>query len=353
MPTIKKQTWANLSVDNKLTILTQVAAKTGLPENAIEKDFWVSMVLKALFSLEYSHNLIFKGGTSLSKGWQLIERFSEDIDLAINPVQFGFSGTTIIVKNQRDKLRKASKKFIETILKDDFKKTIEEMGLKNYCSIEAEQVKESDRDPMVLFVNYKSVLKEKNTYIAEKVKLEISCRSLVEPSDKIHLRSMIASENPTENYSEKEFSVRVAAPGRTFLEKVFLLHEEFNRPNGCVNLNRLTRHMYDIEKMMDKPFAKQAMEDPTLYTEIVKHRSIMTAWSGLDYKAHHPSTICFVPPASVLPKLRDDYKKMQDNFIYGDSLSFEKLMERLQELQNRFRNLECNTEFFNKLIDKD
>jgi hypothetical protein len=98
------------------------------------------------------------------------------------------------------------------------------MGLKNYCSIEAEQVKESDRDPMVLFVNYKSVLKEKNTYIAEMVKLEIGCRSLVEPSDKIHLRSMIASENPTENYSEKEFPVRVAAPGRAFLEKVFLLH---------------------------------------------------------------------------------------------------------------------------------
>lgn len=74
--------------------------------------------------------------------------------------------------------------------------------------------------------------------------------------------------------------------GKTFLEKVFLLHEEFNRPGGCTRLERLTRHMYDIEKMMDTDFAIKAMNNVGMYVEIVKHRQSFTAWSGLDYKSH-------------------------------------------------------------------
>ena len=80
METTEKTIWINLPEDEKLTILSNIAEEKGIKENAVEKDFWVSMVLKAMFSLEYSDNLVFKGGTSLSKGWGLIERFSEDCD---------------------------------------------------------------------------------------------------------------------------------------------------------------------------------------------------------------------------------------------------------------------------------
>lgn len=90
METIEKTIWINLPEDEKLTILSNIAEEKGIKENAVEKDFWVSMVLKAMFSLEYSDNLVFKGGTSLSKGWGLIERFSEDCDLAIDRKILGF-----------------------------------------------------------------------------------------------------------------------------------------------------------------------------------------------------------------------------------------------------------------------
>lgn len=103
--------FTKLTKEEQLTILANVAEEKGIVDNAVEKDYWVSMVLRAIFSSPYAAAFVFKGGTSLSKGWGLIERFSEDIDLAINPQYLGF--TNIETKSQRTKLRKDSKKFID------------------------------------------------------------------------------------------------------------------------------------------------------------------------------------------------------------------------------------------------
>ena len=105
----RQQLWTDLDISERQVILENVREKRKLDVIAIEKDFWVSMVLKALFSLPVGKNIVFKGGTSLSKGWNLIDRFSEDIDLAIDREFFGFAKE--LGKNQRDKLRKTSKKY--------------------------------------------------------------------------------------------------------------------------------------------------------------------------------------------------------------------------------------------------
>ena len=97
--------WQNISTDRQRIIIENILLKTGYSTHAIEKDWWVTMVLKALFKTSCANYLVFKGGTSLSKCWNLIERFSEDIDVAISRVFFGI--TRITSKNQRDKLRKA------------------------------------------------------------------------------------------------------------------------------------------------------------------------------------------------------------------------------------------------------
>ena len=97
--------------------------------------------------------------------------------------------------------------------------------------------------------------------------------------------------------------------------------------------------MYDIVKMMDKSFAMEAMQDVQLYEDIVTHRKKFTAWSGLDYTSHLPHTISFLPPESIEDVLRDDYKQMQIGFIYANAPSFDEIMERLSELQSRFRTL--------------
>jgi len=338
-----KQNWVQLSIEERQTILAKVAEEKGIDDNAVEKDFWVSMVLKAIFSLASSKGINFKGGTSLSKGWSLIERFSEDCDLAIDRGKLGFgkelSGT------QRNKLRKKSKQFIEDILVLELEKALSGLGLSQYCKIDVPPTKESDKDPVEFFVEYDSVLQEKNPYIAEKVKIEISCRSLIEPYELIGMRSMIEDAYPDEPFTEPPFEVPTVLPGRTFLEKIFLLHEEFNRPGGGANVERLTRHFYDIEKMMDKTFAVEAMHNESLYSDIVEHRRKFTAWSGLDYQNHHPSKISFLPPESLTEALKDDYKKMQEGLIYGKSLAYDELIERLAVLQERFKKLSCKISF--------
>ena len=327
--------WTKLIIEEKLTILSNVAESKGIVDNAVEKDYWVSMVLRAIFTLPYATAFVFKGGTSLSKGWSLIERFSEDIDLAIDRKYLGF--TTVDTKSQRTKLRKDSKKFIDTVFAVDIANKLNELGLSDHCKVIVPETPVSDLDPVVVFIEYDSILQNKMQYIPERVKIEISCRSLMEPSEKIEICSMIEDAYPDEDFSLSAFAVPTVVPGRTFLEKVFLLHEEFNRPNGCTRIERITRHMYDIVKMMDKPFASEAMNNKTLYEDIVLHRSQFTAWSGLDYTTHLPQTINFVPPAHIMTALQDDYRQMQIGFIYAESPSFDEIMEKLIELQNRFK----------------
>lgn len=334
--------WTKLTIEERLTILANVAEAKGIVDNAVEKDYWVSMVLRAIFSLPYSTAFVFKGGTSLSKGWALIERFSEDIDLAIDRQYLGFA--KVESKSQRTKLRKESKKFIDTVFAVDIANKLNEFGLFDHCKVIVPETPVSDLDPVVLFIEYDSILQSKMQYIPERVKIEISCRSLMEPSEKIEIRSMIEDAYPDEDFSSSTFAVPTVVPGRTFLEKVFLLHEEFNRPNGCTHIERITRHMYDIVKMMDKPFASEAMNNKTLYEDIVSHRSQFTAWSGLDYTKHLPQTINFVPPSHIEAVLQDDYRQMQIGFIYAEAPSFNKIKQKLQDLQKRFRTVQWNKE---------
>ena len=341
---MEKISWVDLPVEEKQTIISNIAENKNIIDNAVEKDFWVSMVLKAIFCLPCSNCLVFKGGTSLSKGWNLIERFSEDCDLAIDRTFLGFG--KVLNGTQRNKLRKASKKFIEGTLVDEIREALDNFGLSEQYDLVVPETNDTDKDPVEFFVEYNSVLADKATYISERVKVEISCRSLMEPFMLVGMRSMIEDAYPDESFTEQKFNVPTVLPGRTFLEKIFLLHEEFNRPGGCTRIERLTRHLYDIEKMIDKTFAIKAMNDEVMYSEIVEFRSKFTAWSGLDYHSHHPSTISFVPPEYLNGALKEDYRKMQEGFIYGKSLSYEELIGRITILNERFRKLSCDTPFF-------
>ncbi|MBQ0115838.1 MAG: nucleotidyl transferase AbiEii/AbiGii toxin family protein [Bacteroidales bacterium] len=329
--------WTKLSTDERLTILTNIAEEKGIVENAVEKDYWVSMVLRCIFSLPYADALVFKGGTSLSKAWNLIERFSEDIDLAIDRKFLGFGEE--LNKSQRTKLRKESKKFICSTLASDIEKKMSEYGVLEECKVVVPETIVSDLDPVVLFLEYNTILSQKIDYIPERVKIEISCRSLIEPFMKVAMRSMIEDAYPKDAFTMTKVHVPTVLPSRTFLEKIFLLHEEFTRPGGCTHIERLSRHMYDIEKMMDEPFAIEAMNNHAMYNEIIAHRRAFTAWSGLDYDRHRPQTISFVPPVEIKDALHSDYEQMKYGFIYRNAPSFEQIIERLTELQERFRNL--------------
>ena len=337
--------WLDNTLEDRLYML-QKAAKDhpGINQLAIEKDWWVMVTLKALFRTTCADSLIFKGGTSLSKGFQIIERFSEDIDLAISHSFFGIDKTS---KSQREKLRKMARVFVHDTLSSELDARLQELGVSGY---RVENVThqldkdgnlkaiDSDKDPTVILLHYDSVVEGSVDYIPPRVKIEISCLSMDEPTEVREIQSYIADSFKEED--ETLASIRTVLPSRTFLEKIFLLAEEFqkDKPRHV----RMSRHLYDLERLMDSEYGRKALADRGLYDAIVEHRRTYYALKYIDYDKHDPRAISFVPPASVQELWAADYADMKRYFIYGDSLSFEQLIERVEELQERVRGTVTN-----------
>lgn len=144
-----------LSQLDKQDIFRQVATKIGLPDYAIEKDWWVSLILKLLFSLKIKDHLVFKGGTSLSKAWGLIDRFSEDIDLGLDRSFLGFS-EQYPRKKEITRLRKTSRLYILNTLLPAIEESFSKLGI-DQISIQALTSEDSDQDPIIIQINYASV----------------------------------------------------------------------------------------------------------------------------------------------------------------------------------------------------
>src|SRR6185437_8334900 len=124
-------------------------------------------------------------------------------------------------------------------------------------------------------------------------------------------------------------------PQRTFLEKIFLLHEEFSQDTARIRIDRLSRHLYDLEKLMDTEHGKAAIKDTELYNSIVTHRKKFNPLRGLDYSNHIQNRINIIPPDIVTKEWEKDYQTMTQNMIFGEPLKFDSLINRIQELQNR------------------
>ena len=327
--------WQGIEHQRKINIIENISKLTRLSPASIEKDWWVTMALRALFMCDCAAAMVFKGGTSLNKAWNLIERFSEDIDLAIDRSFFGFEGT--LNKKAISKLRRASCLYISTSLKDQLEHHLEGMGITGF-TLNVPETKNTTTDPQIIELKYDPLFAEnEDTYIKEKVLIEIGSRSLIEPSQIIEIRSIIANSYPHSSFADPLTPIPTVIPQRTFLEKAFLLHEEFKKPDESIRVERMSRHLYDLERLMDTDFAQKALKDISLYKYIVEHRSKLTAISGIDYSTHSPDQINFVPPTSVIENWHKDYLEMQASMIYGDSLPFGKLIERIKELNERFR----------------
>ena len=324
--------WLTLSKERRIEILNQATELTGLPSVAIEKDWWITLALNASFSLSYSKNIVFKGGTSLSKGWNLIERFSEDIDLAIDRKFFGFAGD--ISKTQIKNLRKQSCEFISTTFLDDLTKILTEWKAIDECRLIAQLIKDSDKDPQVIEIYYNSVI-DTSAYLPQRVLIEVSSRSLMEPIEERKINSILSENFPQQSFVTVPFAIPTVLPQRTFLEKIFLLHEEFSQETEKIRIDRLSRHLYDLEKLMDTKHGIEALKNTVLYNNIVAHREKLNPLRGLDYDNHIPSKIKIIPPDEVLKDFERDYEAMSSFMIYGEPLKFDHLIKRLLQLQIR------------------
>lgn len=324
--------------NKRVDLLKILEDRIGLKSAIIEKDWWVTTILRALFMLPYADHLSFKGGTSLSKCWNLIERMSEDIDIGITREYLGFEGN--LSKNQiSDKLRRAACSFVRNRMQYDLKEQLVQNGISvEQFNVRVDITSVSTTDPEVIWVEYKSVV-DAVDYIPSVVKIEVSGRSMSEPVANVEIGSMIDAALPDAEFREPMFNVRAVLAKRTFLEKIFLLHEELAKPNGQIRVDRMSRHLYDVHKMLSMSIAKEALLDNELYSSVIDHRRIFIGLRGFDYSTLSRETLNFVPHEAVYQAWKNDYESMQENMIYGDSVSFETLIEDLQRFNKEINKL--------------
>ena len=168
--------WQKIERQRRINIIENISKATRLSSASIKKDWWITMVLRALFRCDCAGVMVFKGGTSLSKAWNLIERFSEDIDIAIDRVFFGFEGE--LKRKQINNLRRAFCSYIKDKLKDEIDTKLKEAGITNY-SMFVEETRDSTKDPQIIEVHYQSLF-DSNDYVSDKVMVEIGARSLMD-----------------------------------------------------------------------------------------------------------------------------------------------------------------------------
>ena len=222
-----------LPADSKRVVIEQTSLKQGLLKQIVEKDLWVSTLLEIIFTLPFADKLVFKGGTSLSKVWGVIDRFSEDIDLAVDRSLFGLEGDLTV--RQLKKLRKASSLFVSNEFCIELNNAVESYGLRAFLDIEAQPNGEGDKtypEPRQIFIKYKSLFDAELSYVKPQIILEIGARSLFEPTEKATIESMITQAFPTMQTSVMKAEITTAVAAKTFLEKAFLLHELFTT-NAC------------------------------------------------------------------------------------------------------------------------
>jgi len=335
--------WLNLTDEQRRTSLQQASARSGMSPKAIEKDWWVTLCLKAIFSTPHAGYFIFKGGTSLSKGWKLIKRFSEDIDIALDAEAFGREYVKEPSHSYVKTLKREGCLFTSTVIKESLEAQLVAMGIPaGTVTVEAAPVPENipDRDPQTLFVRYRS-LYDPNPYLADEVKIEFSVRSLKEPFAAVQIKSILWEMFPNRAYEETPFEVVAVAPRKTFIEKMFLLHEKFAAADAeKIKTERMSRHLYDIVQLMNEGIGQEALQDRELYANLRLHRERYIRVSGMDYEMLHPAKLSFIPPAALLELFRQDYATMQVQMIYTESPSFDELMEKLNELTGQLRGLE-------------
>jgi len=336
---MRQSHFLTLPETDKEAIFQEISNETGMPAFAVEKGWWVSRTLDIIFQMDIGQHLVFKGGTSLSKAWNLIDRFSEDIDLAIDK-DFLFSPSKGWSKKEITRLRKEAGAFSTGKF---FLELQERFMLTGFTSLNFDVIPSdhSDQDPRIIEIYYPNIIRADSSYLKPRIQIEIGCRSLKEPYSIRTFGSLVDEIYSDRKFADPLFHVPTVDSERTFLEKIFLLHEEFSRPTEKVRVDRLSRHLYDVYQLSKAGIADRAIADKILYQTIVAHRHKFASINGVDYNSHNPQTINPTPIPQVWDAWKKDYKKMKVEMIYGaQPPSFDQLIENLEQIKYQLRKIE-------------
>ena len=339
--------------DDRLAFINEAAVRRDVTPIIIEKDFWVCWTLRRLMSDPVlTDNLTFKGGTSLSKAYGIIERFSEDIDLTIGrnapmivdtlpPMEDGISGKE---RARRTKaLKTTAQRYVQEIALPELSNAITQaLGTSDGWSL---LIDPEDRDVQTVLFQYPKLLnygggygaggfgvgnfgKGEDGYIRPRIKLEFGARGETEPSESKTIISYLAQEFP-EELPDATVKVATLSVQRTFWEKVTILHALHN---GAKLLPEMSRHYYDTAMLAEKDIDDAALKNPGLLARVVLNKSLMFADKKASYDTATLGSLRLRPTEELRERLRVDYAAMSEMFMVAPP-SFDDLMTAIGALE--------------------
>lgn len=335
------EVFPGMTAEQRRTLCEEAGLRLGLSPASLEKDFWVCWTLRDLFALPgWSGHLTFKGGTSLSKAWGVISRFSEDIDIVVSREFLGFGGPrdpeAAPSRKQRRIRLEALKAECRRRIETELGPALEHRFRAALPLSLAWRLVLSDEDPdgQTLLFEYPTVFSGA-AYVRPVVKIEMGARSDTEPAETPSVHPYLADAFPA-LFGACGVQVRALAPERTFWEKAMLVHEENSRPEGRGRKARLSRHYYDLWCLIDKGVAARAAAIPGMFERVVAHRQTFFNFSWMDYSSVTPGTLRLVPPPEQIEDWQRDYEAMRREMFFGEVPEFEKILEAVDGFRKTF-----------------
>lgn len=337
-----KLEFLNRNAEDQAVVIREVAARRGTSPVMVEKDFWVSWVLAILFAHpEFSEQLIFKGGTSLSKVFGVIERFSEDIDLSVSPDFVGIKEQWVEEADSRSKrtermkqleaacIAKVRERFVpelERIAHEVLGKPISIAGWMGF------QVDDETHSPVVLF-HYPSNEGTGFEYLRRSVKMEFGSLTDQKPAGKHSIKPWVAEEFP-ELLADFNCDVVALELERTFWEKATILHAEHHRDSAKPIRDRFSRHYADTAAIATRADISPILSNHELRQHVADWKSKFFPSSWARYDLAKPGSFRLVPPEGRRAELERDFFAMRPMFL-NDPPQFAIVLASLTDLENR------------------
>lgn len=336
--------------DDRRGLFFATANRLGVPFQNIEKDFWVCFMLDLLFNhrAASSPRLLFKGGTSLSKAYSLISRFSEDIDITVFREDLDLTMpihelAQLSGKQRRkyfDKIKSASQHYVCYELKPHLQSVLNGIfeTLSNFSEVPDLVLDESDESKQTLLLKYPS-LNDDPSYVVPVVRIECGAKSALDPHQAMSIKPYVADDMKDQSFTVKNI-ITIEAE-RTFWDKIIILHgiRRWFDIKGVLRQNghRYSRHHYDVFKLLHSVTGEKAFERQDLAIDCSEHAQVFFNSAALDLKTAYAGTFSIVPSVSMIKELKRDYEAMS-GMIFGEVPAFDEVIEAISVFERKLNS---------------
>ena len=331
--------YLSLAARERLELLDAASRQSGLAQAILEKDYWVCKTLDVLFALpDLGSHLVFKGGTSLSKVYGLIDRFSEDVDISFHREFLGFGeelDPEAAAGKEQSRRIEALQQACRDCIRENLLPRLREAIAALLGGTEDWSLEIDPLNAQTLLFHFPQAGSPGLAYIVPSVRIELGARSDHWPSEEREIRSYLGEAcDPAIGKA----TVRSLAAERTFWEKATLLHAEAHRPKDKLMPLRYARHYHDMARLAESPVAARALADVALRERVVAHKAVYFRSGWARYDLARPASFRLIPPDSRIPALKSDHQAMIPMF-FNPPPPIAEVLDTIADLETRIRSL--------------